>query len=196
MPSRLPQPLNLALAGLLVLLCIYTALATWLPLTQVAQDYHTIALGGATYAGFLAVAGCCISYVSFPRFFRRALGATLLLALFNLISFLPFTTSVGLIVGETRLGINPLVLLLLAVFYCFNRKAANAFIREHLLPRPSPQQAANQYRAAIDQFKQTFARKSDDSLRQIVQERKLVAAAVAAAQELLTERGELSVLAK
>jgi hypothetical protein len=117
------------------------------------------------------------------------LGVTLLLALFNLLCFLPFLTSIWIALGGVHLGVNPLMLLLLTFFNLLNRPAANAFIRKYVLPAPSPQQATRQRREAIDQFKQTFARKPDHALRQSVQERKLVADAFAAAQELLAERG-------
>lgn len=193
--SHPQQPRNLFLLTLLGVLCLYTALTAWLPLRTVDGQQYISVLGAVNYAGFLAVVGCSVSYVAFRQFFMRALGITLLAALFNLLSFLPFTTSVGITVADVRLGINPLVLVLLLVFYSLNRPAANTFIRKYLVPAPTPQQAARQHREAIDQFKQTFARKPNDALQQIVRERKLVANAIAAAQELLAERGVLPLAA-
>lgn len=85
------------------------------------------------------------------------------------------------------MGVQPLSLLLPCV-YCLLNRAAVALLIRRLVPAPSAQQGANRHRQRIDQFKQTFARKSDDNLRLIVQERRLVADAIAAAQELLRER--------
>ena len=105
---------------------------------------------------------------------------------------MPDATSFGLNFGDLRLSIQPFSLLLLIFSYFLNRSAANAFIRKYLIPAPTPARVAQLRREGIDQFKETFARKSNDSLQQIVQERKLVGDAITAAQELLTERGAAS----
>lgn len=188
MLSQISKHRNLLVLGLLLLLCIYTVLASFIPLTLANGDYSTILLTKAHYAGFGAVVLCFVSYFAAPRFFRRALGFTLLLATIGLVNFLPMFISMGINLGEIQIGFNPLFVLLLVVFYFLNRSAASIFIRQYLLPAPTPKQAADQRRESVDQFKETFARKTDDSLRQIVQERKLVADAITAAQELLVER--------
>jgi len=186
------QAQNLLLVVALLLLCIYTALCSFFALFPTSGEYHRIVLTSANYVGFGAIAGCFSSYFAAPRFFKRVLGVTLLLALFNLASFLPIALSIGITLGDFPIGINPFGLLALFVFYFLNRPAANAFVRNYFIPAPTPARAAQLRRESIDQFKETFARKSDDSLRQIVQERKLVGDAITAAQELLTERGATS----
>ena len=182
------QHRNLLLLALLLLCCIYTATASFIPFTSADGKYHTLLLAKAHYAGFATVVICFVSYFPAPRFFRRTLGFTLILASVGLINFLPVAISIGINVGEAQIGLNPLFLLALAVFCFLNRSEARLFIRQYLLPLPTPKQAADRQRESIDQFKATFTRKNDDSLWQIVQERKMVADAVSAAQELLTER--------
>lgn len=189
--SAISQRSNfLLLAGLLAC-CLYTALASLVAVVPLAGEYSRILLGAAHYVGFGAAVSCLLSYICLRRFFRSVLGITLLLALFNLAAFLPTSTTIGLAFGSLRVGLNPFALLLLVGYYFSNRAAANAFIRKNLLPAPTPQQVARQRREAINQFKQTFARRTDTELRQLVQERKLVTDAVAAARELLAERGQL-----
>lgn len=183
--SRLPS--NLLLLVILLLLCLYTALCSFFPLLLTDGGYHV--LTKADYIGFGAIAGCFLSYFAAHQLFKRVLGITLLLALFNLVSFLPFGLSIGITLGDFRIGVSPFGLLVLTVFYFLNRSAANAFIRKYLLPAPTTARANQLRRESIDQFKQTFARKSDDNLQKIVQERKLVGDAIMAAQELLAERG-------
>ena len=87
------------------------------------------------------------------------------------------------------MGIDLVVVPLLAIFYFLNRSSANAFLRRYIVPAPTPVQAAQQRREAIDQFKQTFARRSNASLQQLTTDPRLVADAITAAQELLRERG-------
>jgi ABC-type long-subunit fatty acid transport system fused permease/ATPase subunit len=189
---KLQQPKNLLLVALLVLLCLYTTLASFVALIPTNGEYHRILLTKANYIGFAAITGCLLSYFYAPSLFKRVLGITLLLALFGLANFLPIALSMGITLGEVPIGVSPFGFLVLIIFYFLNRTAANAFIRKYLLPAPTPTRAAQLQREAIDQFKQNFARKSDGSLRQIVQERKLVGDAIAAAQELLSERNTVS----
>jgi hypothetical protein len=185
----LRQPQNLLLLVVLLLLCIYTLLSAFFALIPSDGEYYRLLLTKANYAGFVAIASCFLSYFGVPQFFKRVLGITLLLALFNLVNFLPLAFSIGSTLGDFPIGVSPFGLLALVVFFFLNRSAANAFIRNYLLPVPTPRQAAQRHRETIDQFKHTFARKTDDGLRQIVQERKLVGDALTAAQELLVERG-------
>lgn len=173
----------------LLLLCIYTILCSFFALFPASEEYHRVVLIRANYAGFGAVASCCFTYFIAPRLFKRVLGITLLLALFNLVSFLPISLSIGITLGDFPIGVSPFGLAALLTFYFLNRPAANSFVRKYIVPAPTPARAHQLRRESIDQFKQTFARKSDDSLQKIVQERKLVGNAIAAAQELLAERG-------
>lgn len=186
--SQLPQPKNLLLLGLLLGLCLYTVLTSFVALTAVDGQYATILLTKTNYAGFIAVAVCILSYFVAHQFFKRALGIMLLLSVFHLVNFLPISFTMGLGFGELKVGVDPVNLLLLVGYYFLNRTSANVFIRKYLLPAPTPKKVAHLRRESIDQFKQNFTRKTDESLRQIVHERKLVADAVTAAHELLQER--------
>jgi len=177
------QSANLLLLTLLLLLGSYMALAAFLE--RVLGNVHA----AFYYAGLVAVAISFLSYFITPRFYKRVLGFTLLLALFGAVRFLPATVKVGLALGDEPLGIDLMVVPLLAVFYFLNRSSANAFLRRYIVPAPTLVQAAQQRREAIDQFKQTFARRSDASLQQLTTDPRMVADAITAAQELLRERG-------
>lgn len=89
---------------------------------------------------------------------------------------------------EEQAAIEPFSLLPLVGYYFLHRTSANTFIRKYFLPAPTPEKSAHLRREDIDQFKQTFTRKTDESLCRIVEERTLVANAMTAAQELLRER--------
>jgi hypothetical protein len=187
-PSQLPQIPNLLLLALLAALCCYTILCSLVALAPVDGEAIIIALTKANYAGFVAVAACVWSYFFARQLFKRALGLTLLLSIFHLVNVLPTSFNVGIGFGELHVGIEPFSFLALVSDYFLNRASANAFIRNHLLPAPTPAKAAHLHREAIDQFKQNFARKTDTSLRQLLHDPKLVPAAATAAHELLQER--------
>jgi hypothetical protein len=189
--SALPQVRNLVLLALLLLLCLYTALASVFAWTEVEGHYTLLALTLAQYLGFIAVASCLVCYLWRPSYFRYALGITLLLNLFNLVVFLPSVVSISLAFDEIHAGLNPFALPLLLSYYLLNRSAVHVFIRKHLLPAPAPAALARQRRESIDQFKQTFKSKSNESLQQILVDNKLVYSALVAARELLEERGTI-----
>lgn len=189
--SALPQVRNLGLVILLLLLCLYTALASLFAWTESEGRYVVIGFASAHYLGFIAVASCLASYLWLRSYFRYALGVTLLLNLFNLATFLPSVVSVGLSFGEVHIGLNPFALPLLLAYYFLNRSAVHAFIRKYLVPAPAPTALARQQRESIDQFKETFERRSNESLQQMLIDNKLVSNALTAARELLEERGTL-----
>jgi hypothetical protein len=177
------QAANLLLLTLLLLLGSYMALAA--SLGRVLGNGHA----AFYYAGVVAVSISFLSYFIAPRFYKRLLGLTLLLALFGVVRFLPATIKVGLALGDEPVGIDLLVAPLVAAFYFLNRSSANAFLRRYIIPAPTPAQADQHRREAIDQFKQTFARRSDTNLQQLLHDPRLVGHAVTAAKELLAERG-------
>jgi hypothetical protein len=177
------QSANLLLLVLLLLLSSYMALAAFLG--RVLGNGHA----AHYYAGLVAVSISFLSYFIFPRFYKRVLGFTLVLALFGVVRFLPATIKVGLALGDEPLGIDLLIAAVLTAFYFLNRSSANAFLRRYIVPAPTPAQAAQHRREAIEQFKQTFASRSNTSLQQLTRDPRLVVEAVAAAQELLLERG-------
>jgi len=189
--SALPQVRNLGLVILLLLLCIYTALASLFAWTKADGSYITISLTTAHYMGFIAVASCLASYLWLRPYFRYTLGITLMLSLFNLVVFLPNVLYIGLFFGEVGVKMNPFSLLLLIACYFLNRSAVHAFIRKYLVPAPAPAALARQQRESIDQFKETFERRSNESLQQMLIDNKLVSNALTAARELLEERGTL-----
>jgi hypothetical protein len=152
-------------------------------------EYYERTFNWSHYVGFATVAGCISSYFAWRAGSNYVLFGTLLLGLFNVANFMPDATSFGLNFGDLRLALQPFSLLLFVISYFLNRSAANAFVRKYLVPAPTPARVHQLRRESIDQFKQTFARKSDDNLQKIVQERKLVGDAIIAAQELLAERG-------
>jgi hypothetical protein len=190
--SAVPQARNLGLVMLLLLLCLYTALASLFACAKADGSYTTISLTSAHYIGFITVASCLASYLWLRPYFRYTLGITLLLSLFNLAVFLPSVLYIGLSFGEVGVKINPFSLLLLIAYYFLNRSGVHTFIRKYLLPVPAPAVLARQHRESIDQFKETFKRKSNESLQQMLADNKLVPNALVAARELLEERGKLS----
>lgn len=179
---------NLLPLAVLLAACDYTIVTTLTTQILLEGHYYERRFSWQHYAGFIAVGICIGSYFIARPLFRYTIISTLLLGLFNLLYFTPDVTTVGLGFDEARISVQLLPLALLLAYYFLNQLTVNRFIRQHIFPAPSPAKAAQFQREEINKFKQNFAHKSDETLRQIVQERRLVANAVAAAQELLRER--------
>ncbi|MGI4870251.1 MAG: hypothetical protein ACRYFX_03625 [Janthinobacterium lividum] len=173
---------NLLPLGLLLLACGYTFWSA-----RPGPTEHLV-LSVAHYVGVGLVGLTVLLYFSYRSFFAYALLLTLLLGLFNLANFTPDEYRVALGFGDLRLAVQPFVGLLLLVYYALNSQAINGFIRHYVVPPASPARQAQYHREEIDQFKSTFSKKSTESLGQLVEQNKLVPAAITAAQEIIAER--------
>lgn len=171
----------LALSGV----CIYTVLVILFDKVYYEGSYYDRSFTIPHCLGFAAVIVTFLVYFLKRSLFKPLLVLTLSLGLFNLINFTPDKTSIG--IGP--IGIQPLALLLLVVYYFLNKSSANRFLRAYVIPPPSPQKQAENRRESIAKFKATFAKKSDESLQEIVQKQAVVPDALEAAQQLLKERG-------
>ncbi|MBG8556240.1 hypothetical protein [Hymenobacter guriensis] len=179
---------NLIPVLLLAVLSIYTILTVlFVPVYQDGEAYQQ-AFTPAHYGAFAAVFLNLLAYFLFRPFFKPLLLLTLGLTLFSIITFLPDNIRFNFGFGDVGVGFSILGLGMMMLFYFLNKPAAHAFINQHIIPTPTTEHAAQRRRQRIDQFKQNFASKSNESLQLMLQEKKVVPDALAAAQELLKKR--------
>ena len=172
----------------LATLSIYTIFVVLsVPVYQDGEAYSR-AFTIAHYGAFAAVLLLLSTYFSYRQLFKPLLLLTLTLTLLGIINFLPVSARFNIGFGDAGIGFSILGLALMVWYYFLNRSAAHAVIRKNLFPAPTPKKAAMNKRESIDRFKKNFARKSTESLLLMVQERKVLPLALAAAQELLEER--------
>ncbi|GGG49920.1 hypothetical protein [Hymenobacter glacieicola] len=171
----------LALSGV----CIYTVLLILFDKVYYQGSYYDRAFSVPHDIGFAGVVVSLLVYFLKRSLFKPVLILTLTLGLFNFANFTPDKTSVG--IGP--IGIQPLSLLLIAIYYFLNKRSAHRLLRAYVLPSPSPQRQAENRLESVAKFKSAFARKSDESLLEIVQKRAVVPDALEAAKQLLQERG-------
>ncbi|SNR29114.1 transient-receptor-potential channel family protein [Hymenobacter mucosus] len=166
-------------------ICIYTLLIIFFDKVYYEGAYYDRAFSITHYIGFVGVVLSLLVYFLKRSLFKPVLLVTLTMGLFNLANFTLDKTSVG--IGP--IGIQPLSLLLIIIYYFLNKQSAHRFLRAYIIPSPSPQKQAENWRAQVSKFKETFAKKSDESLQDMVQKRAVVPAALEAAKQLLQERG-------
>lgn len=179
---------NLIPVVLLAALSVYTTLTVlFVPVYQDGEAYQR-AFTPAHYGAFAAVLLNLLAYFFFRPFFKPVLLLTLGLTLFSIINFLPDNVRFNFGFGDVKVGFSILGLGLVLLYYLLNKPAAHAFINQRITATPTPEQAARRRRQRIDQFRQNFARKSDESLQLMLQEQKVLPDALTAARELLQER--------
>ncbi|GAB3833202.1 hypothetical protein [Hymenobacter jeollabukensis] len=172
----------------LAALCLYTILVTLFSKVYYEGAYFTRTFDFRHYLAFAAVALNLVVYFCARPWFKFTLIGMLLPGLLDLLSFTPDRISLGFGVTDAfRLSIQPLSLLFIAAYYFLNRTSSRRFLRAYVLPAPT-QQRATHYQEQVTQFKATLGRKPDDSLRLMLHDEKLVAAAREAAKQLLHER--------
>ncbi|MCA8830406.1 hypothetical protein [Hymenobacter pini] len=179
---------NLIPVLLMAALSICTILTVlFVPVYQDGEAYQR-AFTLAHYGAFVAVVLNLLAYFLRRPFFKPLLLLTLGLTLLSIINFLPDDFRFNFGFGDVGVGFSILGLVLVVLYYFMNKPTAHAFVNQHIIPTPTPEQAARRRRQRIDQFKNTFAKKSDESLRLMLQEKKVLPDALTAARELLQER--------
>lgn len=173
----------------LAALCVYTVLVTLFGQVYHEGAYYNRAFDFRHYLAFAAVALNLVVYFRFRPWFKLPLIGMLLLGVLDFLSFTPDRFSIGFGVRDVlRISLQPLSLLVIGVYYLLNQAAAHRLLRQYVLPNPTPQQQAAAYQEQVLQFKTTFARKSDESLRHSMNDAALVPAAREAARQLLRAR--------
>ncbi|WP_170061835.1 hypothetical protein [Hymenobacter chitinivorans] len=175
----------LVLAGV----CWYTVIVTLFTQVLYEGTYYDRAFTFRHYLAFTAVALNVVLYFYYRPLYKFTVAGMLLLGIWNVICFTPDQLTAGIGMDDScKLSLQPFSLLFAIAFYVPNRKTVHGFLRKYLFPAPSLQRLAEYQRESIDKFKATFVRKSTESLSLMIQEKKMVPAAVQAAQELLLER--------
>jgi hypothetical protein len=171
-------------ALVLLLGCLGTLLNV--VVNNTTADGYYYALTTQQYGGFVAVAVLLGSFFWFPRYYKYALAFCCLLALCSIINFLPGQLYISIGIDELHLKLGVDGLLLGALVYSLYHRRVNAWLTAAV--RPPEHKIAQAYRDEVAEFKARFGRKPTEELQQIITAKKLVPAALAAAQQLLRER--------
>jgi hypothetical protein len=175
---------NLIPLLILVVICVYTLFTTLFGKVYYEGSYYDRSFTLPHCIGFVGVTVSILVYLLRKGLFKPVLLLTLTLGLCNLANFTPDKTSIG--IGP--IGVQPLSLLLIVIYYFLNQQSAHRLLRAYVIPAPSPQKQAENRRESIAKFKATFAKKSNESLLEIIEKRAVVPNALEAARELLLER--------
>jgi hypothetical protein len=176
------------LLPILVLLafCISTIIFKIIGTTTDDGTPSDYVLGAKHYGAFLATGVTLASFFLLRSYFKYLFLLTFLLGLFGLINFTIAERSLGLTLGDVRIGLSTVVVVVGIITYLLNRQRINTSL--FALIKPSDEKVAQIRQDEIADFKDRFSRKSTEELAQIVAAKALVPSALAAAQQLIQER--------
>ncbi|MFK7809596.1 MAG: hypothetical protein AB8F74_17460 [Saprospiraceae bacterium] len=117
----------------------------------------------------------------------RLLLVVLLLASFNVISFLPTTIMSGFYIGNIGLSFELKYVLLFILHYALNRN----WTRFSSMLQLSEEEIKADYQSKVNAFKRRFETKTNKELETMASSERLTSEAKKAAQELLAERKDL-----
>jgi hypothetical protein len=188
---------NLIPLLLLAIVCLYTIVVILTGQVSIEGESYDRTFSYHHYLAFTAIALNFGVYFWQRRLFRFTLVGMLALGLLNIIHFTPDQVSITLGFSDAvSIRVEPLSLVFIISYYFLNRNRANKplrkFLRTYVLPSPSPQKQVEARRERVAKFKVSFAKRSEESLLEMVRNRNVVPDALEAAKQILHERGVTS----
>ncbi|ALJ01679.1 hypothetical protein [Rufibacter tibetensis] len=139
------------------------------------------------YLGILFVLATGALYLLQPKYFKKALGATLLLGTFNVLAFTPTITTVNLSIASLGVTFQPFSFIGLLTFMAFNRKRIVEILG---IQSPGEPPAGYYYldEEKFEKLKESYRWKSYEELNTIISSGKFTIEAVEAAKKVLEEK--------
>ncbi len=142
------------------------------------------------YIAFGVIVINLLMFFFYKAYFKYSLLLTILLGLFNIITFSALTETFSL--KGLGMGFQPSAILAGLLAYIINFKRATKLILKTVRTNYTPEQIAKiekkKFVEETQKFMSRYKAYSTESLRQIVREKEFVPEAIEAAQQLITER--------
>jgi hypothetical protein len=152
----------------------------------VAGESSAFVPSAPLYGGMVAICMAVSAFFRLRHFYKYVITAIFLLGMFGIISFGPLNFYVAFGSEDSKIQLDLISLAFGLLIYWTNSTRINAAIIEAM--KPSKEKIRQRELSEIEEFKKRFSRKSTEELTQIVTTNTLVAPAVSAARQLLTER--------
>lgn len=159
-------------------------LAGGLAYTAIAYLTSNVGLTWRHYLGFSATAVIGALYKTQPQYFKKALGAMLLLSTFNVLAFTPTITTVTIGIASVSISFQPFSLVAFLIFITINRERVLGILGMEATNEAS---IGDSYldEEKFERLKSTYSRKSVEELNNIINSGQFTIEAVAAAKEIL-----------
>lgn len=178
-----------------LVLAIYSILAVMTAIqgtVVIAGESYDYSLTIRHYLAFAAVILNVVGFFTFRRFYKYVLLTTIVLGIFNYITFSALETTRSFNIGGLRFGFQPSAFFAGLVAYIANRKKVNKLIIDLFRSSPDYEEknAKVYWSESVNKFKEQYKNYSSEELDEILTEKKYVAEALEAARQLRSERNQ------
>ncbi len=157
-----------------------------------AGETYDFVLTTKHYIAFGAVIVNFLTYFLLRQFYKYVLGLTVLVGLFNLMTFSALTTTSSFSINSLKISFQPSAFWAGLLAYIINFKRVNEFIFDNLATTQKPEERERidkaRFTGGVERFKQKYEGFSAETLTEIITANKYVPEALEAARQLLNER--------
>lgn len=180
---------NLIPLSVLAAFCVATLITRFSGIREADGTYSHIILSWKHYGAFAAVLLNYVVFFGFRPHFKKTFIATLLLGLFGIINFTATGSLWYLKTGNTTVFIlQPTSFYVALLTLALNYKAISS--RQEKSEPPAENLLSNEkyYREDLEKFKSKYAAYPNEDLEKIMADKRFTAAALEAAEQILSER--------
>lgn len=176
-----------------LILAIYSILAVMTAIqgtVVIAGESYDYSLTIRHYLALAAVIVNVIGFFTLRRSYKYLLLATIVLGIFNYITFSTLETTRSFNIGGLRFGFQPSAFFAGLVAYVVNGEKVNKLIIDLFRSSPDDEEknAKASWSDSVNKFKERYKNYSSEELDEILTEKKYVAEALEAARQLRSER--------
>lgn len=180
---------NLIPLGVFTILCIVTLITHFSGTHEADGTYSHIILTWKHGGAFAAVLLNYLVFFGFRPYFKKTFIAMLLLGLFGLINFTTTDSLWHLKMGDaTVFRLQPVSFYVALLTLALNYQSIRARQSKSEPPAENLQNNEKYYREDLEKFKSKYAAYPNEDLEKIVADRRFTAAALEAAEQILSER--------
>ena len=190
--TTLKQQLQILPVLLLTIYCIdsiVTAMRGTVVMAGITYDYE---LTIKHYIAFGAIGVNFFTYFFLRQFYKYTLGLTIVIGLFNLMTFSALQTKSLIGINSLKIGFQPSAFWAGLLAYIINFKRINEFILDNLVTKQTPEEQERiekvRFAEEVEKFKGKYKNYSAETLTEIITANKYVPEALEAARQLLNER--------
>ncbi len=190
--TTLKQQLQILPVLLLTIYCIdaiVTAMRGTVVMAGTTYDYE---LTIKHYIAFGAIGVNFFTYFFLRQFYKYTLVLTIVIGLFNLMTFSALQTKSIIGINSLKIGFQPSAFWAGLLAYIINFKRINEFILDNLVTKQTPEEQERiekvRFAEEVEKFKGKYESYSAETLTEIVTANRYVPEALEAARQLLNER--------
>lgn len=190
--TKLKQQRQLLPLLLLTIYCINAVITAVRGTVVMAGETYDFELTTKHYIALAAIGVNLLTYFLLRPFYKYILGLTIVVGLFNLMTFSALETTQSFSFNSLKISFQPSAFLAGLLAYVINFNRVNEFVIDNLATKRTPEEQETIEKArfgeGVEKFKKKYDGYSAKTLTEIVAANKYVPEALEAARQLLNDR--------